>query len=194
MIGDVEDFESTPAAASGQPNPFAMAVSATIRVVSRHDDMSLLTDIIRSGYAKRAANNLRFWATHQTVEDTAKRFRSGHGLIAEIENRIVGTLTVRPPQPDSEITLYRDPATWTLCQFAVMPPLQGFGIGRQLHDAAIEHVHASGGRVVALDTAAPATDLIALYLRWGYAVVGEHDWRPHTNYLSVVMSRKLGDL
>lgn len=168
-----------------------MAASATIRALSSRDDMVVLTEVIHSAYAKRASNNLRYWATHQTVEDTAQRFKSGHGLVAETATKIVGTLTVRPPQVDSEVPLYREPDIWTLCQFAVLPALQGFGIGRQLHDAALEHARSNGCRVIALDTAAPATDLIDLYLRWGYALVGECDWRPHTNYLSVVMSRPI---
>lgn len=168
-----------------------MVVAATIRALSPHDDMAVLTAVIHAAYAKRAANNLRYWATHQTVDDTAVRFKSGHGLIAEIDAQVVGTLTVRPSQPDSEVPLYREPCIWTLCQFAVLPALQGFGIGRQLHDAALEYAWSNGGRVIALDTAAPAPDLIDMYLRWGYSVVGECDWRPHTNYLSVVMSRPI---
>lgn len=42
-----------------------------------------------------------------------------------------------------------------------------------------------------LDTAQPASTLIAMYESWGYRVVGECDWRPLTNYTSVVMSRQL---
>ena len=168
-----------------------MAIHATIRALLPSDNMVVLTDVIHSAYAERAANNLRYWATHQTVEDTANRFKSGHGLVAEIESQVVGTLTVRPPQLDSEVPLYRNPDTWTLCQFAVLPTFRGLGIGRRLHDAALMHAQANGARTIALDTAAPAGDLIDRYLHWGYAIVGECDWRPHTNYLSVLMSRPI---
>ena len=44
---------------------------------------------------------------------------------------------------------------------------------------------------MALDTAAPAEALIAMYRAWGYETVGEVDWRPQTNYLSVVMRKAL---
>jgi hypothetical protein len=60
-----------------------------------------------------------------------------------------------------------------------------------LHDAALEYASSHGGHTVALDTAAPATDLIELYTRWGYVTVDEADWRPFTNYVSVVMSRAI---
>jgi hypothetical protein len=39
-----------------------------------------------------------------------------------------------------------------------------------------------------LDTAEPASGLIALYESWGYRIVGRADWRPNTNYESVLMS------
>jgi hypothetical protein len=58
-----------------------------------------------------------------------------------------------------------------------------------LHQAALDHALAQGGKIMALDTAAPALDLIEMYQRWGYQVVGSSDWRPKTNYLSVLMSR-----
>ncbi len=44
---------------------------------------------------------------------------------------------------------------------------------------------------MALDTAAPALGLISMYKAWGYELAGEHDWRPITNYLSVLMIRSL---
>jgi hypothetical protein len=97
-----------------------MKPTATVRELSPHDDMTLLTELIHAAYAKRAARNLRYWATHQTVADTVKRLGSGHGMIAEIAGEIVGTLTVRPPQASSEVPIYRIPNTWTLSHFAVL--------------------------------------------------------------------------
>jgi hypothetical protein len=44
---------------------------------------------------------------------------------------------------------------------------------------------------MALDTSLPAHALIGLYERWGYRVVGRCDWRPDTNYESVVMAKDL---
>jgi ribosomal protein S18 acetylase RimI-like enzyme len=160
----------------------------SIRPVSTEDDLESITRLIRAAYAKHAGNNLRYWATHQSVADTARRFGQGCGLVAEMGGTIVGTVTVRPPNPESSVTVFRDPATWTVSQFAVSPDLQGRGIGRRLLRAAAEHAQARGGRVLTLDTAAPALELIEMYQRWGYRVVGECDWRPKTNYLSVVMT------
>jgi GNAT superfamily N-acetyltransferase len=76
-----------------------------------------------------------------------------------------------------------------LCQFAVAPELKGQGLGKALHRAAAALAVEHGAKILALDTAAPAKSLIAMYEAWGYSIVAEHDWRPHTNYPSVVMSR-----
>ena len=42
-------------------------------------------------------------------------------------------------------------------------------------------------------TAQPAMALIAMYESWGYQVVGECDWRPLTNYTSVLMAHSLAE-
>jgi len=169
------------------------AAPVFIRPLSATDNLAVLTQVIRTAYSRHAAQNLRYWATHQAPEDTKRRFDAGHGLVAEAGGILVGTLTVRPPNPASKVEWYRQATTWTLCQFAVLPGFQGHGIGRRLHQAALDHAATNGGRVMALDTAAPALDLIEMYRSWGYQVVGEADFRPKTNYLSVVMSRPVLD-
>jgi len=116
----------------------------------------------------------------------------GRGSGDALAGRYIGTITVRPPQPDSSVALYRDPAVYSLAQFCVAPRFKGQGLGRRLHDHAVEVACERGARTIALDTARPATALIRLYEAWGYAVVGECDWRPHTNYVSVLMARPTG--
>lgn len=151
-----------------------------IRPVTAADDLARLTALIHSAYAPHAQRGLRYWGTHQSVEDTAKRFASGTGLVMLDGNDYVGTATLRPPQPESTVPLYREPAVWSLCQFCISPDAKGRGYARK-----------AGARVMALDTAQPATALIAMYESWGYRVVGECDWRPLTNYTSVLMARDL---
>lgn len=169
-----------------------MSDSLIVRPLDESDDLVALThDVIRAGYASQAARGLRYWATHQSPEDTVARFAAGHGLVAEQGGRIVGTITTRPPQPTSEVPLYRDPTEWTLCQFAVAPAFKGQDTGSALHRAALALAREQGATAMAIDTAAPATDVIEMYRRWGYVEVGTHDWRPKTNYLSVLMRRDL---
>ena len=169
-----------------------MSHEIQIRLFSSTDDLEQITRLIHLAYAQHAAIGLRYWGTHQSVADTATRFASGQGFVAVSGGEYVGTITVRPPQPESTLKLYREPHTWSICQFAVSPMLKGTGLGKALHEVALAHARQNGGQVMAIDTAAPAKGLIAMYRAWGYQHVGEHSWRPHTNYDSVVMSRRPG--
>jgi GNAT superfamily N-acetyltransferase len=168
-----------------------MPKAPSIRPVQPGDDLVRVTDLIHAAYAPQAARGLRFWGTHQSVEDTAKRLASGHGLLAELNGEYVGTITVRPPQPESPVAIYRDGQTWTISQFAVAPSSKGRGLGKALHEAAVRHALRNGATVMALDTAAAAQGLIAMYTAWGYQPAGEHSWQPLTNYVSVLMRRPL---
>lgn len=163
----------------------------TIRQVTASDDLDRLTALIHSAYAPHARLGLRYWGTHQSAQDTAKRFASGTGLVMLDGNDYMGTLTLRPPQPDSAVALYRDPTVWSLCQFCISPQAKGRGYGTQLHAYATAWAQRMGAQTMALDTAQPANALIAMYESWGYRVSGECDWRPLTNYTSVLMSRSL---
>lgn len=166
-------------------------MSDEIRTLSDTDSLEKITSLIHSAYAPHAAMGLRYWGTHQTVEDTRKRFASGTGLVMTEDGRYVGTLVVRPPQPESPVEIYRNPLVWSLSQFCVSPDRSGMGYGRMLHGRAVEIAIGQGARTMALDTAAPARALISMYEAWGYRIVGVCDWRPHTNYESVVMSVSL---
>ena len=162
-----------------------------IRLIESNDDMSVLTHVIRSAYARLGASGLQFWATYQSVEDTRTRCAEGRCFVAIRGTHIVGTITLRPPDPASEVAVFRDASTWTIGQFAVVPELHGCGIGKLLHDAACADALRLGALNLALDTAKPAKHLIAMYTAWNYVIVGECDWRPTTNYISVVMMKSL---
>ncbi|GMU72762.1 MAG: hypothetical protein AMXMBFR42_22180 [Burkholderiales bacterium] len=162
-----------------------------IRSFQPDDDLDALTALIHSAYASHLTLGLRYWATHQPTSDTAKHLRSGHGLILIVDGAYAGTATVHLPQPESPVPLYRESNVCSLSQFCVAPEHKGKGLGRQLHDHALRVARESGAAIMALDTAKPATGLIRMYETWGYKIVGECDWRPHTNYQSVVMAKQL---
>jgi len=155
------------------------------------DDLDALTDLIHRAYAPHLDSGLRYWGTHQPASDTEKRLTSGLGFVMVIDGRYAGTVVIRPPQPNSAVPLYREAHVYSLSQFCVAPEHKSKGLGRRLHDDAVNAARGMGARTIALDTAKPAIALINLYKAWGYAVVGECDWRPDTNYVSVVMARQL---
>lgn len=167
--------------------------TATIRLLRPDDDLVALTELIHTAYAPHAAAGLRYWGTHQSLESTAERLASGTAWVMTLADEYVGTATLRPAQAESPVSLYRTEGVFSLAQFCVAPGLKGQGYGRRLHEHVLAHARAIGARGIALDTARPATRLIAMYERWGYKIAGEADWRPHTNYTSVVMYLPLSE-
>jgi len=155
------------------------------------DDVGALTGMLHRAYAPLAARGLRYNATHQTPEVTRRRLASGHALVAEIGGRLVGTVTYYRPDSQAATPVYREPDTFHFGQFAVDPDFKGQGVGKALHERMIAAAFGEGAKFMALDTAAPAIELIALYERWGYTVVDRAQW-DSTNYESVIMRRGLG--
>ncbi len=100
----------------------------TIREFEAGDDVEKLTDLIHAAYAPHAAAGLKYWATHQTVEDTKKRIASGTCLLALHNQEYIGTALFRRHNPESKLPLYREPSVRALAQFCVAPAYKGRGV------------------------------------------------------------------
>ena len=164
-----------------------------IRAISDADDLVAITDLVHAAYLPHAQSGLRYWGTHQSVDDTAKRIHSGTALVMLDGGRYPVIVIVRPPQSESAVPLYRQSNVWSISQFCVSPEYKGKGYGRKLHEKALSFASDAGAEFMALDTAEPANGLVAMYQTWGYSVVGSCDWRPHTNYKSVLMKRAISN-
>ena len=153
--------------------------------------MEEIRDLLHRAYARNAAAGLRFVATHQTPAVTAERLAEGPSFLAEFEGKIVGTITVRLhiERPYGDY----DPGAplASFGQFAVDPLCRGRGLGDILLGEAQRTAKEIGCAELALDTAQPATSLIAYYEARGFRIVGRADWRPTTNYESWIMSKRL---
>lgn len=154
------------------------------------DNVAALTDLLHQAYGQLARAGFRYLATHQDEAMTRQRLQSGHPFVAILDERIVGTVTLYPPQADSPCVLYRQPGVFSFGQFGVRPDLQRGGIGRRL----VAHLEAKarelGSTCLALDTAEGATHLVQWYERLGFRFVQHVQWDV-TNYRSVVMSKSL---
>ena len=169
-----------------------------IRPLGPDDSIEELTDLLHRGYAGLAERGLRYLASHQDVSTTRSRTAAGDCFVAEdpATGALLGTIVVHPPgarhgrtAPD-EPAWYRRDDVAVFAQYCVDPRMAGRGLGRALHATAEAHARALGARELACDTAAEATDLIAMYRRWGYRIVDAADWDV-TNYRSVVLSKTL---
>lgn len=159
------------------------------------DSVEDLTALLHACYASLLAQGFRFTATTQSVQTTRERLDGARCWVAEAGGRLVGTVSWSPPDPEDDVAFYRRPDVAHFNQFGVLPELRGAGLGRRLLAAAEREAAGEGYRTLALDTAEPARELIALYERWGFRKVASHDWRregePGVNYLSVVMARAI---
>jgi GNAT superfamily N-acetyltransferase len=161
-----------------------------IRPLSDGDSIADLTELLHRAYGSLAAMGLRFFATHQTVEQTLERIRAGRCFVATLDARIVGTITLYGPNETSSAEWYRRHDIAYFGQFAIEPALQRRGLGTQLL-AHVEGVaRGEGVRELLLDTAEPAQHLIDYYARLGFDTIGHVQWR-ETNYRSVIMSKPL---
>lgn len=166
------------------------AADVVIRPLSASDSLECLTDLLHRAYAVRLEEGFRFTATHQSVQVTKDRVTKGQCFVAADGDRLVGTATIRPPNKEDRVEIYR--RAWGFGQFGLLPEFRGRGIGRLLYQACEEHATANGATLIGLDTPDAATHLIEMYLAWGFEVVGEIDY-DFTNYNSVVMGKRLGD-
>ncbi|NUQ35785.1 MAG: GNAT family N-acetyltransferase [Planctomycetaceae bacterium] len=177
-------------------DPKTQAKEVVIRPMGDDADFVALTAMIHRAYKQLADMGLKYWATHQPVEDTKKRAEGGETWFAEHEGRVIGTVTLAPPNLGGERgwntpAWYSRPGVATFGQFAVEPEFQRSGIGSRLMEHIEGRARKLGAAELSMDTSEHAHHLIVYYQNRGYRVVGEADWRPKVNYKSVILSKTL---
>jgi GNAT superfamily N-acetyltransferase len=154
------------------------------------DSIPEITALLHEAYAGLASMGFRYLATHQGEDVTARRLAAGFPLIAELDGRMVGTVTLFASRPDHPVEWYRRSDVCYFGQFGVRPDLQRQGIGLELLREVEERARARGAAEIACDTAEGAAHLRAWYDREGYRFIQTMDW-PVTNYVSAVLSKRL---
>ncbi len=163
--------------------------SITYRQFNESDSIEALTDLLHHGYADHAAAGRKFFASHQTPEDTKKRINKGECWVAVSGSDIIGTISFNYPMNPA----YGYPAVsnaGTFYQFTISPEYRGKGLGNALLELAEQKLEALGADEIIFDTASTATELIDWYQRRGYLPCGTYQWRV-TNYLSIVMKKPI---
>ena len=161
-----------------------------IRRLQSTDSLEQLTALLHRGYAQLGAMGLNYTAVDQSVEVTADRIQGGHCLVALGNGELAGTVLGKPQDLESECEYFRRRGVASMRQLAVEPSMQGKGIGRALIAACEAWARESGFTELALDTAEPASHLVASYARLGFAQADTVQW-PGKCYRSVVMSKRL---
>jgi GNAT superfamily N-acetyltransferase len=161
-----------------------------IRPLRATDSIAELTKLLHRAYARLGAMGLNYTAVDQSEAITAKRIEGGQCFVATLATKLVGTVVVKPTYAENDSAYFTRAGVAAVHQFAVEPSAQGLGVGKALLLACENWARERGFTELALDTAAPATHLVALYEKWGYPRVDSVQW-PGKVYRSVVMSKRL---
>jgi GNAT superfamily N-acetyltransferase len=154
---------------------------STIRPWNAEDSVDELTTLLHLAYAPLGAMGLNYTAVDQSM-----------CYVAEQDGKLVGTATVRGPYESSDCAYYTKPEVAIVNQVAVHPSFQSRGIARAILATCSSWARQHGYSKLALDTALPATHLIALYRKLGYTEVAQVQWSGKV-YRSAVLSRHLSD-
>jgi GNAT superfamily N-acetyltransferase len=166
-------------------------MSITIRSLVETDSLADLTELLHDAYRGLGDMGLNYTAVDQDAATTLRRIQRGHCLVAELNGRIIGTVTWYPPGVVGHCAWYGRPDVAVFGQFGVRPENQGHGAGSLLITEVERLARGHGAGELALDTAVPATHLIEYYRRRGFRQVETAQWEGKT-YRSVIMSKALG--
>lgn len=160
-------------------------VQSTIRHATALDVDALRSVIAAANEPHRGAvQEGLFDAYLASALDVAGRLQSAEVLVAELDGRVVGTITFYPDANDEGMPSQFPSHTAGIRATAVEPSARGRGIGRALVDACIERATATGLSGIALHTADFMVAAVALYEKAGFRRAPEYDYRAGDYFMS----------
>lgn len=160
-----------------------MNIDITYRLAT-DADVPALRRLVNAAYAELAEMGLNFTGTYQDEEETRARMQGNEVYLAFFGSELAGTISMEVEEREGE------PPVLYLGQLAVEPSLKRKGLGRRLLRLAEEKAKEKGLTRLQLDTAQPATHLVALYRSEGYEVVGDVQWEGKT-YRSFIFEKRI---
>ena len=142
------------------------------------EDYEELSRLITDAYQEFAETLGDDWEGYRDdLADIARRAAQGSQLVAETEERPVGTVTYYPPREDEPTA-----SEWWwwpkgfayLRALGVDPATRGRGVGRALTIACIERARADGAAGIALNTLSFMPAATALYEGLGFRETGDN--------------------
>ena len=118
------------------------------------------------------------WRTYwRDIGDVRGRLPCTELIVAELADRIVGTVTLYPEGTRAENGGW--PAGWAgIRLLGVVPEARGHGIGRALTEECLDRARRHGAAVIGLHTIDWMRVARGMYERMGFQRVPEHDFRP----------------
>jgi ribosomal protein S18 acetylase RimI-like enzyme len=160
-------------------------VRPAIRPATSLDIDALRSVIARANEGHRGAvRDGLFEAYLASALDVAGRLKAGDVLVAEVDGRIMGTITFYM-DANEEGTPSRFPGrTAGIRATAVDPNARGQGIGRALVDVCIQRATAAGLSSIALHTADFMVAAVALYEKAGFRRAPQYNFRAGDYFVS----------
>lgn len=112
----------------------------------------------------------------QELRDVSVRLKTGEVLVAEIEGRVVGCVTLSIGQ--TALSEVEDAEAATIRMLGVSGAARGRGVGEALVRRCIDDARLRGCKRVRLDTRTSMSSAQRLYERLGLRREPEHDWTP----------------
>jgi ribosomal protein S18 acetylase RimI-like enzyme len=152
--------------------------TATLVREARLGDLPAIREVAAAANAEFAVpmGDRLFAGYLANVLDIESRLRDATVLVAELDDAVVGTITLYADIHAEGMPVRMADGTAGIRATAVDPGARGRGIGGALVDAAIELAASGGARSVALHTAPAMRDAMRLYERHGFRRIPEHDY------------------
>lgn len=160
----------------------------SLRRIAESDSLGELTAMLHRAFSPLGRLGLNCTGIDQSVTVTRERIKKGECYVAVCSGRVVGTITLYKPDPESESAWYRRVEVASIHQFGVDPQFQSRGVGKALLHLAEAWTRARGYQELALHTPHAARHLVDFYIGCGYRPVESVRFSGR-HYVSVVLSR-----
>ncbi len=160
------------------------------RLMNSDDSIDELTSLINRAYAKHLKSGLNYVGALQDNDVTRSRIKNSYTIIAIFENRIIGTVSYKPPWECRGSKWFNKPGVAKYNQRAVDPDMQSKGIGGTFVELVEQIARLQGAKEIASDNPEVLELRTKRKIKHGYRIIEYHTWKA-TNYRSVILSKNL---
>lgn len=149
------------------------AAPVVVRPV-RAEEHAVVGELLVAAYAPSGMPpDLDYW---RALRDTGARTRDAEVWVAELDGRVVGTVTWAGRGSGQREVSHDGEAEFRM--LGVDPSAQGRGVGAALLEAVLDRARADGYDAVVLCSATWMTPAHRLYVGAGFRRIPERDWSP----------------